>query len=219
MASANKAPPGSRAQLVLDLLRRQRPRLPERARGDAERILGAAAEVDHRLRAILQRKLTGLRVRCHGDYHLGQVLSTGRDFVILDFEGEPERSLTERRLKRSPLRDAAGMLRSYHYAAYTALFEQHARGLGLPNAEDTLEPWARFWYTWVTATFLRAYLAAASSAKILPASDAEVEMLLGFYMLEKALYELRYELNNRPDWAIVPLRGILQIIEMPAAEG
>jgi maltose alpha-D-glucosyltransferase / alpha-amylase len=146
----------------------------------------------------------------HGDYHLGQVLYTGRDFVIIDFEGEPARPLSERRIKRSPLRDVAGMLRSYHYVSYAALFGQ------IPSIrpEDfpALEPWAKFWYTWVSVAFLKAYLTTAKEDPILPKDPTELQVLLEVYLLEKAVYELGYELNNRPEWVKVPVQGLLQLL-------
>ncbi len=163
--------------------------------------------------SILGRKITALRTRIHGDYHLGQVLYTGKDFVIIDFEGEPARPLTERRIKRSPLRDVAGMLRSFHYAAHTALANQVEAGV--IRAEDRLglEPWARLWNLWISSAFLRAYLRTAGEAAYLPRGREEFETLLHAYHLEKAIYELGYELNNRPTWVWLPLLGIQQLLE------
>jgi maltose alpha-D-glucosyltransferase/alpha-amylase len=139
------------------------------------------------------------------------VLYTGKDFIIIDFEGEPARPLSVRRIKSSPLRDVAGMLRSFHYAAYAALLGQVA-GVR-PEDFATLEPWARFWHTWVSVTFLRSYLVTATADAFLPQTSEELQLLLDAYLLEKALYELRYELNSRPDWVRIPLQGILQLLE------
>ncbi len=141
------------------------------------------------------------------------MLFTGRDFVILDFEGEPSRSLSERRLKRSPLRDVAGMLRSFQYASYVKLFEEAAAGVVSPRAVPELESWALYWERWVSAAFLQAYLRRAQGAGFLPPSREERQVLLDSYLLEKAIYELGYELNNRPDWLRIPLRGMRQILE------
>jgi len=138
------------------------------------------------------------------------VLYTGRDFVIIDFEGEPARPLSERRIKVSPLRDVAGMLRSFHYASYAALFGQ-VPGVR-PEDFPALEPWACFWYTWVSVAFLKAYLAAAKDEPFLPKDPTELQVLLDAYLLAKAVYELGYELNNRPDWLKVPLRGLIQLL-------
>ena len=153
-----------------------------------------------------------MRTRVHGDYHLGQVLYSSSDFVIIDFEGEPARSLTERRLKRSPLRDVAGMIRSFHYAANAALLG-HAPTVVRPEDLQQLEQWAMFWYHRVSAAFLDSYLETASVSDFLPESHEELSVLLDIYLLEKATYEISYELNARPDWVHVPIRGILQLIE------
>jgi maltose alpha-D-glucosyltransferase/alpha-amylase len=162
---------------------------------------------------LLELRIEAGRIRIHGDYHLGQVLWTGRDFVIIDFEGEPARPLGERRIKRSPLQDVAGMLRSFHYAAYTAL-ARHTED-PVPQNPAFLEPWILFWYQWVAATYLQAYLSIEGPAGILPPEGPQLRVLLDVLMLEKALYELRYELNNRPDWVKIPIQGILQLLEAP----
>jgi maltose alpha-D-glucosyltransferase / alpha-amylase len=195
---------------VFQLLRPRLKQLPENTREDAQKVLDMETEVRRRYRSLLQRRISAMRIRVHGDYHLGQVLYTGRDFVIIDFEGEPARPLSERRIKRSPLRDVAGMLRSFHYVSYAALFGQ------IPSIRPAdfpaLEPWAKFWYTWVSVAFLKAYLAAAKEDPILPKDPTELQVLLEVYLLEKAVYELGYELNNRPEWVKVPLQGLLQLL-------
>jgi maltose alpha-D-glucosyltransferase / alpha-amylase len=198
---------------VFDLLRRRQPELPEAARGGAARVLAARPAVLGRFRRLLDRRITALRTRTHGDYHLGQVLWTGRDFVIIDFEGEPARPASVRRVKRSPLRDVAGMLRSYHYAAYQGLATCTATGAVPPGGAAAAETWARFWYGWVTGAFLRAYLDAARGAVFLPGDDEELDDLLVVHVLEKAVYELGYELNNRPAWVGLPLQGIAALVE------
>ena len=149
-----------------------------------------------------------LRTRIHGDYHLGQVVAVKNDYVILDFEGEPSRSLAERRAKHSPLKDVAGMLRSFSYAAWSALSAYAARR---PESLARLEPWAILWQRSVSGAFLRAYRATAGSAPFLPASRDGLRTVLAAYVLDKALYEVRYELNNRPDWVRIPLRGVLEL--------
>jgi maltose alpha-D-glucosyltransferase/alpha-amylase len=165
------------------------------------------------VQALSQRPLTALRIRTHGDYHLGQVLYTGDDFVITDFEGEPARSLSERQGKQSPLKDVAGMLRSFHYAAYAGLFNQDKAAFSSSEARTVLEPWAQMWYLWVSAAFVQTYLAYAGPASLLPPTRDECQVLLDAYLLEKAVYELNYELNNRPDWVHIPLQGIRQLWE------
>lgn len=146
------------------------------------------------------------KIRCHGDYHLGQVLRVADDYVIIDFEGEPLRTVAERRAKQSPLKDVAGMLRSYHSAAYAGLF---AFTGNQPQEFDRLRPWAELWFQWVSAAFLRDYRAGVRDEAFVPADTTMFAELLDAFMLEKNYYELQYELNNRPDWVRIPLRGIL----------
>ncbi len=200
----------------LRLLRQRLAGLPEAVRGEAEWVLAAEERILERFRRLTARKLAAERIRTHGDYHLGQVLFTGRDFAILNFEGEPSRPLSERRLKRCPLRDVAAMLRSFQYAAYGKLFEEVSAGVAAPESLPALESWALYWERWVSAAFLQAYLRRARGAGFLPPSRDEREVLLDGYLLEKALHELAYELDNRPDWLRIPLRGIRQIL---AGEG
>jgi len=167
---------------------------------------------------VLGRKITAMRIRHHGDYHLGQVLYTGKDFVIIDFEGEPARPLSERRIKRSPLRDVAGMLRSFHYVTYAALPAHETYGMASTQSDirTSLEPWARLWHLWVSTVFLKSYREVASRAPFLPRSSEELQVLLDAYILEKAVYELSYELNSRPDWVHIPLHGIVHILGQTA---
>jgi maltose alpha-D-glucosyltransferase/alpha-amylase len=160
------------------------------------------AELMGRLRALLQRPITATRIRTHGDYHLGQVLWTGGDFMIIDFEGEPARPLAERRLKRWPLRDVAGMLRSFDYAVHTATRRRR-------KGDPTL---GKRWLDEVTAAYLGAYYQTAGGASFLPADDTGRQVLLDAFLLEKALYEVKYELNNRPTWVDIPLKGILSLM-------
>jgi maltose alpha-D-glucosyltransferase/alpha-amylase len=196
-----------RAEDHLTLLDAVLPRLDERAQSEARHVL------EHR-DSLLQQfdELRGLsgsfaRIRCHGDYHLGQVLVTEGDVMIIDFEGEPARPLDERRAKCSPLRDVAGMVRSFSYAALTAI---GAATETRPEDVKRLAPWAELWETWVSAAFLRAYLAATRGAAFLP-PPRDFEVLLRACVLDKALYELAYELNNRPAWVHIPLAGIMQL--------
>jgi maltose alpha-D-glucosyltransferase/alpha-amylase len=204
----------SRALEILLTLRKNVSRVPEYARDDALRLLAREQEVIERFQQILAQKVNAMRTRIHGDYHLGQVLYTGDDFIIIDFEGEPARSLYERRMKRSPLRDVAGMLRSFEYAIYTSLSHQTDKG-GFHRQEDyeVLETWAQFWCRWVSAVFMQEYLSVAQGALFVPADPHELQVLLNIFLLDKAMYELNYELNNRPGWVRVPLLGILQILD------
>jgi maltose alpha-D-glucosyltransferase/alpha-amylase len=197
------------ADQSIALLRKRLKGLPAEDRPAAERVVGLEAKIFDRFRQLVEARFSALRIRCHGDYHLGQVLFTGRDFVIVDFEGEPARPLSERRIKRSPLRDVAGMLRSFDYAAVTEL---HADAIRAEDREP-LKPWAKFWHLWVSVSYLKGYFEASRRAKLLPESASDKELMLETYLLEKAVYELGYELNNRPDWVHVPIEGILTLLE------
>jgi maltose alpha-D-glucosyltransferase/alpha-amylase len=195
----------------IQALRKRMPMMSEAVQAEAEQVIELQSTINERFRDIVNARLQARRTRYHGDYHLGQVLYTGRDFVIIDFEGEPARTISERRQKRSPLRDVAGMLRSFHYAAYSALFDQQNRGLISPD-DPQPERWVRYWYQWTTASFLRAYFETTTGASFLPSDRAEREMLLEIFLLDKAVYELNYELNNRPDWVHIPIRGITDLM-------
>jgi maltose alpha-D-glucosyltransferase / alpha-amylase len=202
---------------VFQTLRRHLPRLAGAARHEASQVLAREGEVLVTFRALLQRPLTVKRIRCHGNYHLKQVLCTRTDVAIVDFEGEPARPLFERRLKRLALEDVAGMLRSFHYAAQIA-----AAGAVSPTRtgwEDgaSVDAWIRFWQYWVSAAFLRAYSAGAAQGTWLPETPAELRALLNASMLARTVYELGYELNYRPDWVRIPLQGILQLLGHGAA--
>ncbi len=197
---------------TFQLMRSRIKHLPEKGREMAKKLLELEGEVFHRFHSLLDRQITAMRIRVHGDFHLGQVLFTGKDFIIIDFEGEPARSLTERRLKRTALRDVAGMLRSFHYAAYHAIFTQAVRPEDIP----AVARWAQFWQIWVSAVYFKAYLELAGQAGFLPRDERELQILLSALYLEKAIYELGYELNNRPEWVNIPLQGILQLLETAA---
>ncbi len=194
------------------LLKRSLGAIPEDTREQARGVAARQGEVLRRFKSILDGKVTALRTRVHGDYHLGQVLRSGADFVIIDFEGEPAVPLSTRRIKRCPLRDTAGMIRSFHYAAHHGLRSLEERGAVRPEERIALEPWVRHWYLWVSASFLRGYLESSEGTAFLPNTDPELEGLLTVYLLEKAVYELGYELNNRPDWVHLPLAGIRQLL-------
>jgi len=200
---------------VLAQLRKQRRRMSESLQDAADRIANRQEDILAAMRTLTDAKISAKRLRCHGDYHLGQVLYTGKDFYIIDFEGEPARPVSERRIKRSPLRDVAGMLRSFHYAAYNVLFIEQRRGLFLEKDRRFAESWADFWYLWVSSVYLHHYLQEASAADFLPHTSQELQVLLRALLLEKAVYELGYEMNNRPDWLEIPVKGIEQLLEVP----
>jgi maltose alpha-D-glucosyltransferase/alpha-amylase len=203
----------SQARTTLELLRNQRRKLEGPSAELADALLQRESDVLAQFSRLLQMKIDAQRIRCHGDYHLGQTLFTGKDWVIIDFEGEPERPVSERRIKASPLRDVAGMIRSLHYVSNAAILGQAPTILLSHSSKFTTEQWARFWYVWTAASFLRAYREGAKAAGFLPPDDIQLRTLLEAYLMEKSLYELRYELNNRPDWVRIPLEGILQLLE------
>jgi maltose alpha-D-glucosyltransferase / alpha-amylase len=178
----------------------------------AERCLAFEPEIERRFHRTLNEPIGAMRTRIHGDYHLGQVLYTGSDFVIIDFEGEPARPLAERRTKRSPLQDVAGMLRSFHYAAFAPLLGSAKGGSYDTTRERWAAPLAEAWYVRVRDQFLDTYLEVAGSAPFVPASRPEIDALLEIHLLEKAVYELGYELNNRPDWLEIPMAGIARVL-------
>ena len=197
------------ARRTLRLLAQAEDRFAGTDRERAERLLAAEEELLGRLGLAARLRSGGGMIRSHGDLHLGQLLVTGRDFVFIDFEGEPARTLSERRRKESPLRDVAGMIRSFHYAALSALAGQEAA----PPAEFSLrERRADEWYRMVSAGFLRGYREEIAGTPLVPANPEGFDLLLGTFLLQKALSELAYELNNRHAWAGIPLQGIEMIL-------
>jgi len=192
------------------LMRARLSHLPKPIQETTNKVLEKEQDVYNSFHTLLDGKISAQRLRIHGDFHLGQVLFTGKDFIIIDFEGEPARSLSERRLKRSPLRDVAGMLRSFHYAAYHAIFSKGAR----PEDIAAMEKWAYYWYFWVSVTFFKSYMKIAGQGNFLPPADSQLTILLRALSLEKAVYEVAYELNNRPNWVPIPLQGILELLRV-----
>jgi maltose alpha-D-glucosyltransferase/alpha-amylase len=196
------------ATAVFEVLKESVSQLPDETVEVAALLLSQRRRILDHFRSFGHGELHAQRTRIHGDYHLGQVLRVKTDYVILDFEGEPARPLAYRRSKQSPLKDVAGMLRSFSYASYVTLMSYTSRR---PEDLTRLEPWAQFWERSSAAAFLRAYREAAQSAAFLPPDKESFRHLLDVYLLDKALYELRYELNNRPTWVRIPLMGILSL--------
>src|SRR6185503_21187461 len=178
---------------AFQLLRRRQSKLGEATKTDAVRVLELEPTIRKRFRQIRDRRITAARIRCHGDFHLGQVLFTGKEFLIIDFEGEPARPLSERRIKRSPLRDVAGMLRSFDYATRTAMRSPWVEDLS-PEERTSLAGWARSWSHWVSATFLDHYFEVAGDSPLLPQTEEEIRRMLHALLLDKAVYEIGYEL-------------------------
>jgi maltose alpha-D-glucosyltransferase/alpha-amylase len=201
----------NQASATFATLRRLMPALPDDVRPQAETALALQERVMAEVRDLTKAKVNAARIRTHGDFHGGQVLWTGKDVVIIDFEGEPGRPLSERRHKRSALADVAGMLRSFHYAAFGTLLNPRVGGTVRREDVARLEPWATAWYVTVCSAFLGAYLKEATTQPFVPESRDELVTLLELSMLQKTLYELAYELNNRPDWVSIPLRGLLEL--------
>jgi maltose alpha-D-glucosyltransferase / alpha-amylase len=201
----------STVRTSLSVLRRRKTHLRPQDSELIDRAVESEREILDRLKAITAEKITCDRIRIHGDYHLGQVLFTGNDFFIIDFEGEPQRPLTQRRLKRLGLRDVAGMVRSYHYAILMALHQVAEAGI----ADETfaiLDEWANAMHGWLSGSFLKGYLGTVDGSPIIPSDPGHVRMLLDALIVEKAAYELEYEVNNRPSWVEIPLHGILNTL-------
>jgi maltose alpha-D-glucosyltransferase/alpha-amylase len=196
------------AQSTLDLLAANLDAIPATDKERANAVIAQRDQVMARIQACAAETPQGMKTRIHGDYHLGQVLVTRNDFVIIDFEGEPGHSLEQRRAKNSPLRDVAGMLRSFAYVQQSAL-----RSVAHNEAEAArLAPLARAWKTEVRDAFLSAYDSASRGAggQALYGSLQSGRGLLGLFELEKTMYELRYEIGNRPAWVGIPLQGIVE---------
>jgi maltose alpha-D-glucosyltransferase/alpha-amylase len=183
--------------------------VPAKFRSEAREVLAAEKEILEREKRLLDRRTNAAKIRIHGDYHLGQLLYTGKDFVILDFEGEPARPLSDRKMKRSALRDVAGMMRSFQYAAYAALWQHTIRKEDVPF----LERWADLWYRQTSSLFLQSYLNTTTGAMFVPKDSDDLQVMLEAYLLNKAVYEIGYELNNRPSWVLIPIRGIKHILQ------
>ncbi len=196
---------------VFTLLRKNMKKLPENTKESVDKLLLQENRIIELYKNIFKKKISALKIRIHGDYHLGQVLYTGNDFFIIDFEGEPARSLSERRLKKSVLKDVAGMIRSFHYVSNTALLKHITIR---PEDIPVLEPWTNLWYQYVAGIFLKSYIETAKNTHLFPENNEDFTMLLTSFLLEKAVYELGYELNNRPEWTSIPIKGILQLLEI-----
>jgi maltose alpha-D-glucosyltransferase/alpha-amylase len=201
----------STVRTSLALLRRRRDHLSPQDAELVDRAVQSEGEILDKLLEITREKIECQRIRIHGDYHLGQVLYTGNDFFIIDFEGEPQRPLTQRRLRRLGLRDVAGMIRSYHYAMVMALYQVAESGID-DETRALLEEWANSLHVWLSAAFLQGYLETVGDSPIVPADRRHFRLLLDAHVVEKAAYELEYEINNRPNWVGIPLHGLLSTL-------
>jgi len=198
-------------------LRRSMNRVPEALRPEAEKVISLESAIVKQFRSIHEMGIAGKRIRCHGNLHLGEILYTGKDFVFIDFEGESARPLGERRIKRSPLNDVAAMVRSFEFTTYAALFKQLDLGTLHEERLPQLEPWTGFWYRWVSSVYLKAYIDVVGKTDLLPHSKEELKVLFNVHLLEKAVYEIGYELKHRPSWLKIPLRAIAKLVEAKVA--
>lgn len=199
------------AMHTLDLVQRRQTTLPASLAKEVKRLLALRTTIADRLSALTSVDLIAFKTRHHGDYHLGQVLLVENDFIIVDFEGEPARPLPERRIKQSPLRDVAGMLRSFDYAASVAV--AHC-SVERPEDKTLLDTLARNLEQLATEAFLSSYREEIAGCPSFPANSEHAERLIRLFTLEKAFYELRYELEHRPEWVGVPLGGILRLLDV-----
>src|ERR1700719_2055177 len=199
-------------QRTLRLLRARLANVPAEYKDKASEIAAREHGIIRAFRTALSIPIEAMRIRVHGDYHLGQVLYTGSDFVIIDFEGEPARPLAERRTKQSPLQDVAGMVRSFHYAAFAPLLASPTGSSISRGQIAKLSRWAEAWSRYAANRFLGQYYETSGAARYLPAGSSERSKLLEVYLRAKAIYELGYELNNRPAWVALPLEGISRLL-------
>ena len=200
----------SKANRVFTYIRKNIRRFTEQQVELLNQLLEKSFLITQQCKTILNGKIGGKKIRCHGDFHLGQILFTGNDFIIIDFEGDPMKPISERRIKMSPLSDVASMLRSFHYAA-SSIFYEIVKNQS-KNHTATLSEWSTTWYRTACTLFLKGYLAKLDKTNLLPSHIENLLLLLKIYMLDKALSELDYEINNRPDKIMIPSRGIMELI-------
>jgi maltose alpha-D-glucosyltransferase/alpha-amylase len=208
---------------LCDRLARAHADLTEPAQALADRIIHSHGAILDRFRGILDPGLAGQRIRCHGDYQLGQLLFTGKDFIIIDFEGEASRTIGERRVKRTPLHDVASMIRSFDYAVQSVLLglsNDRGRPPGTIRPEDRplLTPSAEVWYARVVGQFVQSYIEGLVPSRLLPEPESARSSLLELLLLEKALAEIDAELTGGRDWIIIPLQAAVRILGQDAAE-
>ncbi|MGZ4789807.1 MAG: maltose alpha-D-glucosyltransferase, partial [Terriglobales bacterium] len=201
------------ANRVLDALRNACPRIGGDALNECRRLLDRENDLRASLLPLRDERISGMRLRIHGDLHLSQLQFTGNDVIIMNFDGDPTRSSTERRLKRSSLRDVACMVRSLHYVSYAVLFGQ-VPGIVAGGDAQQLEKWADAWRTSMSATLVKSYFDAAGNSEFLPQTSKERRILLRTYMIEKCLKEIMHELEYRPNWLRIPVRGLLDLLAL-----
>ena len=200
---------------TFQLLRHRGGSLPVTAQEDVQKLLGMQDQVRKCFRSIPDRRIAALKIRLHDDLRLEKVLYTGKDFVFVGLGGRAGRPLSERRIKRSPLRDVANMLLSFEYAANSVLHDQVPGITTRPENIPALEFWLTYWRDWVTATYLKGYFETAPGSSLFPPNEADIRVLLDASLLERALEEITRELAERPEWVQVPVRAILRLLELP----
>jgi maltose alpha-D-glucosyltransferase/alpha-amylase len=205
------------AKAAFDELAHNQHRIDERVRPLVDQLLAARADLEGHLTRLASIPASGIKTRIHGDYHLGQVLVAEDDVVVIDFEGEPRRSLEERREKMPPQRDVAGMLRSLDYAAWAALDRVATR---VPELPSRVTDAAMAWRDWASQAFLESYITTTSDASDLGReATLPSRELLELFLLQKAFYEISYEAANRPGWLAIPIRGVLALLSNKPQEG
>jgi len=202
-----------RLSRTMDQIRGSMQRLPEAVRPDAQAVLDREEQLRTRYRFFRDQRLEAMRIRIHGDYHLGQVLYTGKDFVMIDFEGDPGRPLSERRIKRSPLQDVASMIDSFYHASHGVMFGEAPGVIPNPESAVALEKWARYWARVVASAFLEAYLATPGVAALLPSNPEHVRIMIRLYLADFALGKLAFELAHEPERIRVPAHLIVDLLE------
>jgi maltose alpha-D-glucosyltransferase/alpha-amylase len=203
----------ARVGRTMETAHRRLERLPEAVRPDTEALLANENGIRGKIRYLRDHRIDALRIRIHGDLHLGEVLYTGKDFVVIDFEGDPSRHLSERRIKRSPLQDVAGMLDSFYHASHAVLFDEAPGVISKPQSLPALERWAKDWYRVVAAEFLQAYSQDPKAAALLPREPAQVRALLDIFLMDKALQKLAFDLTHAPERVRVPCHAVLELLE------
>lgn len=194
----------------MEALRKSLPHLAENVQAEAEELIKREREILDSLLKVTGHKFLAVKSRIHGNYHLGQLLYTGDDFYFSDFEGDPAKPLSERRLKHSPLLDVAALMYSFYHVAFTTLANSpQVRG----EDKALLEPWAWLWYRHNSGIFLDAYRKSMENGSLVPQVHDDFKILLTAYMLNKTLNEIDYELNRHSEWVVIPLRVLLDLIE------
>jgi maltose alpha-D-glucosyltransferase / alpha-amylase len=198
---------------TVDQMRLRIDRLPGSVQGDARCVLDRQQAIRERYRLLRDQRISAWRIRVHGDFHLGQILYTGRDFLVIDFEGDPARPLSERRLKRSPLEDVAGMIDSFYHASHGVLFGEAPGVILKPESLPALETWGRLWARTVSLAYLDSYLATPGVAELLPRNQEQVRMLIRLFLMDLALRKLGFELAHESERIRVPCRLIIDLLE------